>query len=181
MPEQFCKIFRTSAPYGGVFLRSVVQVYYDRHKSAHESGKPPYTPGRLHDGCTGRIYWLRLCQPVHSAPAPLLRITGRTTTSIAPYGQATTQVFATNATFLHHMNKPFITADSTIRADVSARCIFTLTAKLSPWEMFTPLMTWIRGKKSFPGSAMHSPDFPDEKPRTLLHRYGNQYIYSRQQ
>ncbi len=26
------------------------------------------------------------------------------------------------------MNKPFITADSTIRADVSARCIFTLTA-----------------------------------------------------
>ena len=36
--------------------------------------------------------------------------------------------FATNTTFLHDMNKPFITADSTIRADVSARCIFTLTA-----------------------------------------------------
>ena len=36
--------------------------------------------------------------------------------------------FATNTTFLHDMNKPFITADRTIRADVSGRCIFTLTA-----------------------------------------------------
>ncbi len=39
--------------------------------------------------------------------------------------------------------------------------------------MFTPLMTWIRGK-NVSGVSDDSPDFPDEKPRTPLHRYGNQ-------
>lgn len=127
MPEQFCKIFRTSAPYGGVFLRSVVQVYYDRHKSAHESGKPPYTPGRLHDGCTGRIYWLRFVSPYIQTRAAVAD--HRTYHHFHRTIRASHNAgFATNATFLHHMNKPFITADSTIRADVSARCIFTLTA-----------------------------------------------------
>ncbi len=98
-------------------------------------------------------------------PAPLLRITGRTTTSIAPYGQPPRR-FCNQCNVPASHEQTLYTADSTIRADVSARCIFTLTETVAV-EMFTPLMTWIRGK-NVPGSAMHSPDFPDEKPRTPL-------------
>ncbi len=36
-------------------------------------------------------------------------------------------------------------------------------------------MTWIRGK-NVSGVSDARPDFPDEKPRTPLHRYGNQYF-----
>ncbi len=107
MPEQFCKILETSAPCGDVFLRSVVQVYYDRHKSAHGSGKPPYTPGRLHDGYRGRIYWLRLCQPYVKPCAAVAN--HRTYHHFHRAIRASHNAgFATNATFLHHMNKPFI-------------------------------------------------------------------------
>lgn len=37
--------------------------------------------------------------------------------------------FTANAAFLHYVNKTFIAADRTVRADVSARRVFTLAAQ----------------------------------------------------
>lgn len=127
IPEQFCKIFRTSAPCGGVFLRSVVQVYYDRHKSAHGSGKPPYTPAVFTMVAQVAFIGFGFVSPYIQPCAAVAN--HRTHHHFHRTIRASHNAgFATNTTFLHDMNKPFITADSTIRADVSARCIFTLTA-----------------------------------------------------
>ncbi len=64
MPEQFLRFLEHQRRAAAFFCAQLFKLLRSTQISAWV-GQAAIHAGPLHDGCTGRIYWLRLCQPVH--------------------------------------------------------------------------------------------------------------------
>ncbi len=110
------------------------------------------------------------------SPMPLLRTTGRTTTSIAPYGQATTQVLQPMQRSCMTCTKPFSRLIAPF-GQTFAHGASSHWRQMAAVEIFTPLMTWMRGRKCHERGAVllrlmgnHARYFTVRQPIHLLHR-----------
>ncbi len=92
------------------------------------------------------------------------------TTSIAPNGQASIQLYS-QCNVIVQRKYAHVRGLSLNRADIRARCIFTLMAGYSRVHVWS-LMTRIREINSS-GDNARNPDSPDATLRKPLHRYGN--------
>ncbi len=88
--------------------------------------------------------------------------------------------FTANATCLFNENMPMFAAYRVNRADIRARCIFTLMTGYcrGPAVVFNDTNT---GNKLVWVTTQRNPDSHDATLRKPLHRYGNRYISSHPQ